>query len=268
MDRSRQRGRRVIVGLAAVLAMVAAAAVAHDQVRRPRLTPELRGYALAHKVGCFSCHGPDGTGGIENPGSDEKEVPAWDGGTSMMYDENAGELREWILYGHPKRLELEQEHHTGDDDSEEERSNPLLDMPAFEDLISSRDLDDLVAYYKAVAEYRDVPEGAAAGYEVAARSGCFGCHGPGGLVGGNNLGSFKGYIPPWRGADYRELVKNEAELRQWILEGKIDRLASNPIAKWFIDRQVIQMPAYDGRLTDDEVNDVMKYIDWLQSDPH
>jgi mono/diheme cytochrome c family protein len=170
-----------------------------------------------------------------------------------MYVESEAEIREWILYGHPKRLEKDHAH-----------PGPLLEMPAFEGVISSSDLEDLVAYYKVVAAYDNVPPAPSAGRSVASRSGCFGCHGPGGLVGGSNPRSFKGYVPPWRGADYRELVKNEAELRQWIREGQIDRFTSNPIARFSTDRQVIQMPAYEDRLSDGEVDDLVHYIEWLQ----
>jgi hypothetical protein len=56
--------------------------------RKPRLTPALRGAQLAEELGCFACHGLRGTGGIPNPGSEEEEVPAWDGGTAMMYVKN------------------------------------------------------------------------------------------------------------------------------------------------------------------------------------
>jgi hypothetical protein len=79
-----------------------------------------------------------------------------------------------------------------------------------------------------------------------------------------NPRSFKGIIPPWRGGDYEELVKSEAELRQWILEGRIDRHQSNPLARYFSGRQVVQMPAYETRLSAAEIDAIVGYIRWLQ----
>lgn len=37
------------------------------------------GKQIAAQEGCFACHGPEGKGGVENPGSKDKVVPAWDG---------------------------------------------------------------------------------------------------------------------------------------------------------------------------------------------
>jgi mono/diheme cytochrome c family protein len=261
MDPKRWGGRNIVIAVALIVLVVAAAAVGYDEVRHPRLTQELRGYELAQALGCFACHGPDGTGGVPNPGSDEKEVPAWDGGNAMMYVENEREIREWILFGHPKRLAEDHDSHShGTPDQE-----PLLAMPAFEGVVSDRQLEYLVAYYKVVAAFDPIPPEVRPGYSVASKNGCFGCHGPRGLVGTSNPQSFKGYIPPWRGEDYQELVKDETELRQWILEGQVGRLEANPVARYFTDRQVIQMPAYESRLSDEEVAALVAYIEWLQS---
>lgn len=241
-------------GVAAVVA-----ALAYLYLRRPHLTPELRGERLARELGCVGCHGPGGTGGTPNPGSDEQEVPAWDGGTSMMYVETESEIREWILYGQPRRLS---ERPPNEDDHE----HALLDMPAFEEIISEKELEDLVAYYKAVAVFNPMPQEIREGYRAAEAHGCFGCHGPGGLVGTSNPRSFKGYIPPWRGPDFGELVRSEDELREWILDGNIARLESNPFARFFTDRQIVQMPAYEGRLSESQLESIVDYIQWLQ--PH
>lgn len=242
-----------------ILALVAWGALAW--LRSPRLTPELRGHDLAIELGCVACHGPGGTGGVANPGSEEKEVPSWDGGTAMMYVKNDQEIREWILDGVPKRLREEHEH-------EHEHGPHALPfhMPAFRGRIDDGQLDDLVAYYKVVANYRDMPADARTGYDVARHNGCFGCHGPGGLVGANNPRAFKGYIPPWRGGDFHDLVRGDDELRHWIRDGHIERLESNPVARWFTRRQIIQMPAYGDTLSDGEVSSLVDYIHWLNED--
>jgi mono/diheme cytochrome c family protein len=269
--KTRKSRTAVIVGVLVVLVAGAWGALAY--VRRPRVTPALRGSQLAGELGCFACHGPGGTGGVPNPGSEVEDVPAWDGGNAMMYVQNEQEIREWILYGKPKRLQEEQ----GDESpgrSEAGRDRHHLDndgdhlpiaMPAFEGVISSDDLEDLVAYYRAVAAFDTPPTRAKKGYRAASRLGCFGCHGPGGRVGSRNPRSFKGYIPPWHGRDFADLVKNEEELRQWILDGKIERLESNPLARYFMRRQLIQMPAYRGILDDGELEDLVAYIQWLDN---
>ena len=270
------RSKRVfVIGGIAILLLVAGVLGTAHYVRRPRLTPALRGYDVAAKLGCFACHGPGATGGVPNPGSDEEQVPAWDGGTAMMYVENEQEIREWILDGHPRRLAEKHEHshdtdadgdHNSDAEATPGRTSPLLDMPAYRDVISGKDLEDLVAYYKAVAAFEALPSKAGKGYAVAASLGCFGCHGPGGRIGVKNPASFKGYIPPWQGDDYTDLVKSDDELRQWILEGKIDRFESNPLARHFTRRQIIKMPAYGGVIDEEELDALIAYIHRLQED--
>lgn len=257
-----------------VIPIVVAAVVlgALYYMRRPQPTPAMRGYALAGELGCFACHGPGGTGGVPNPLSDDKLIPAWDGGTAMMYVQSEDEIREWILFGHPKRLEEEEheEHaHHGDSLETDQLTPPTLpvEMPAFEGLISERELEDLVAYFKSVAVFHPLPPGAARGYQVAKEAGCFGCHGPGGRVGMKNPGSFKGYIPPWNGPDFGELVRNDDELRAWIRDGTIERFQEHPLARVFLERQVIRMPAYRDVLNDRDVEAIVTYINWIRQPP-
>lgn len=255
------------------LLLIAALYLVARYVRAPRMTDEMRGYVLAEKLGCHGCHGPRGTGGTPNPGSEELEIPSWDGGAAMMYVEAESEFSEWILDGVPRRLagkpgraqanghengpghEAAQRHAP-----DEARHAPPVHMPAYRSIIDDRELDLLIAYVKAVALWDTVPERAMRGRRAAGRLGCFGCHGPGGLAGAANPGSFKGYIPPWRGKDFAELVRDESELRSWILDGKITRFESNRIARLFTRRQSIQMPAYRTVLTQEELDDIVAYI--------
>ena len=126
-------------------------------------------------------------------------------------------------------------------------------------------VDDLVAYVRALAA-AEVPEDPAArkGHAVAERLGCFRCHGPGGRGAGSNPGSLKGYIPPWDGRDFAELVVNERELREWILDGRPQRLQANPLARFFLDRQAIRMPAFRGHVTEEELRALEAYIGGLR----
>ena len=79
-----------------------------------------------------------------------------------------------------------------------------------------------------------------------------------------NPGSFKGVIPSWEGDDFLELVRDDEELRGWILDGGIPRLIDHPIARRFIARQVVSMPAYRGVLEDGELEALVAYIRWLR----
>jgi hypothetical protein len=73
-----------------------------------------------------------------------------------------------------------------------------------------------------------------------------------------------GYVPAWDGRDFPELVRDDAELREWILDGAPDRLLENPLARRFLDRQVLKMPAYRGRVEPFEVEAIAAYIRWLR----
>src|SRR5689334_7565510 len=75
----------------------------HDLVLGVEVTPAERGFRVALRAGCFHCHGPNGTGGVKNPGSEDGEVPGFSGGTPMMWVKNEQEMREYILDGAPAR---------------------------------------------------------------------------------------------------------------------------------------------------------------------
>lgn len=241
----------VLLFVAAVGAFVCYGA--YRRWQQAGITAVTRGEAAARRLGCFACHGPGGTRGIRNPGSDAENVPSWDGGTVMMYVEKEEEIREWILDGKPKRLK------------ENPAPKALIAMPAFRGKISSRELEDLVSYFKAVAWY-GAPEDPVAreGRKVAQKWGCFGCHGPEGRASLPNPGSLKGTIPAWDGPDFSEVVKDDNELKEWILEGSIGRFRRNPAAKIFLERQKIKMPGYREYLSEEELKQLMAYIRWLR----
>lgn len=291
MPRVRSTGRvqlSAITLAALVLGGFAAWGLLHH-LRTPELTPELRGYALAEELGCHGCHGPRGTGGVKNPRAGVRqtpgEIPAWDGGNAMMYVKSENEIREWILDGRPWRLVLRDSLAARASRTDADSASPFPEpgrvdlrpsplatvtppvrMPAYRGIVDEKQLADLVAYYKAVAVFGNevdaMPAEARDGYAIARDTGCFGCHGPGGFIGVKNPRSFKGYIPPWHGPDFHELVRNDDELRAWILDGGIARIAENRVGRWFTTRQVVKMPAYRGVLADSSVADLMSYIRW------
>ena len=98
------RGRSRAVVLAAVAALAAAgAAVAWWVVSRERPTAAMRGERLANRLGCFACHGAGGLRGAPNPGSKEGPVPSWEPVEFVKHVESEAEIREWVLYGAPRR---------------------------------------------------------------------------------------------------------------------------------------------------------------------
>ena len=235
-------------------------------------TPPVRGERLAATLGCFTCHGPGGTGGIANPtrttadgknwrtlGS-EGEVPAFTEQTQMMYVKTTDDLREYILDGAPKRRR-------DDPDYKAKIEAAALRMPSYRDRISAAQLDDLVVYLRANSG-QIVPEEKAAvrGSDLALELDCFGCHGPMGAGGLPNPGSFKGYIPGFWGADFEELVQSDEELETWIEDGQITRIAEHPIGRHFFEGQKVKMPAYEQFVQPADIKALAAYVRWLRSE--
>jgi mono/diheme cytochrome c family protein len=221
-----------------------------------------RGWAVAESHGCFTCHGVGGHRGMTNPGHGLEDIPPWSSGLTTMYAENEGEIREWILDGMTKRVRA-------DPEQMKLRLGAAIAMPSYRQVLSDGDLVALVAYVKAVADF-EKPEDAQAeaGRQVAIQYGCFNCHGPQGRGALDNPGSLKGYVPAWDGPEYADLVRSDDEARQWILDGRARRLQDSALARFFLDRQKVQMPAYRQHLTDADVDALLAYIRWLGQHPY
>ncbi len=222
-------------------------------------TPASRGQRVASRLGCYACHGPAGAGGTKNPGSEEQSVPAFTERTQMMYVKSAEDLREYVLDGAPRRKREDPEYRA-------KMEAAALHMPAYRDVIGRAELDDLVAYLRAASD-QILPDAgpAARGAELAADLTCFACHGPLGAGGVPNPRSFKGYVPAFWGADFDDLVRDDDELRTWIAKGEIPRLAEHPIARRFLRRQVIKMPAYGRFLPDADIDALTAYVRWIHA---
>jgi len=250
---------RVLVAL--VLAQ--AGWIAYPAVRARVLgledTPAARGWRLAGELGCFSCHGPGGSGGTTNPGSEEGSVPAFTERTQMMYVKNTADLREYVLDGAPQRKRE-------DADYRAKMEAAALRMPAYRGYVRDEQVDDLVAYLRAASD-QILPdeELAAKGAELATANDCFACHGPLGAGGVANPGSFKGYIPAFWGADFDDLVRDEQELRRWIAAGEIPRITEHPIGGRFVRQQTIKMPAYARFLPDADIDALVAYVRWIRA---
>ena len=215
--------------------------------RSVNIGPVQRGADLALAKGCVGCHGGPGESAL---------LPRL---FADLDDVDAATLREWILDGMPERVRR-------DPERRQALEAAAIRMPAWRGRLTAAQVEDLVAYLRASA---DVPEDPAArhGHAIAERAGCFRCHGPGGRGAGRNPGSLKGYIPPWDGADFAELVADDGELRAWILDGRPPRLQANRLARFFLDRQAIRMPAFRGEVTEEELEAIETYIRWLRSRP-
>jgi mono/diheme cytochrome c family protein len=88
------------------------------------------GAALYVRDGCINCHGPSGLGGVPNPLSEDKAVPALAGQDFREEFDTDAKIKEMIrsgsVIGKP----------------------PITSMPHWGGIISDEDLDALVAYLK------------------------------------------------------------------------------------------------------------------------
>jgi mono/diheme cytochrome c family protein len=216
--------------------------------------PVQRGARLAAERGCLACHGPAGRLADPDGARGVGTVPSFEHEDLTAYARNESEIREWILDGKPRRLR----------DAQDGEPQPVLRMPAWRGRLSPGEVEHLVAYVKAVSDFDPAPEAVASGRDTAARLGCFACHGPQGRGDTPNPGSLKGHIPSWSGSDFRELARDEGEIREWVRDGSPRRLRDNPVAMFFLRRQAIRMPAYGDRVSDDEVRQITAYIGWLR----
>ena len=255
--------RLVILTLAA-LALVESACLAYPVVRAliipPRDNAAQRGARLAAELGCFSCHGPGGRGGMPNPGSKTGEVPSFHEGTLMMYAHDDDDVRGYILNG-ASASKLARPEYRAEMDAQ------LIRMPAFKDVVTAAQVDDLVAFLRASSGLLAPPAGSPAehGADVATANACFSCHGMMGIGGVPNPGSLKGYIPGFGGEDFEELVRDDDELRGWIRTGGVPRLRNDALAAHFIERQRVKMPAFGNQLSSADLDAVVAYVRWLAS---
>jgi len=246
--------------LLAVAARLGAPRVIRAYWQKQESNAVLRGAAIATRAGCFSCHGPQGTRGLPDPGNGQT-VPTWDGGMPMMYVSGEEEVREYILDGLSKRR-------AASVSAAAEREKAAVRMPAYRNVLRSEEVQDLVEYFMAVSDMAVIEDSQAArGRALVRQYRCEACHGTAGSGGVLNPGSLKGYVPGWLGDDFTDLVRDDRELRQWILEGGIERLTQARLARYFLTRQRLQMPSYKAALAPGDSDAIGAYIRWLRSEP-
>jgi mono/diheme cytochrome c family protein len=240
------------IGLAATLAAIPSLLLA------PRLPPAERGRRIAERSGCFACHGPGGGRGAANPGRSDRTVPTFEGDL-MMYADDPQEIREWIRDGVTAKRSRSVTWRR-------ERDRGALRMPAFGRRLGDRQIDDLVAFVMAVQGMPE-PEDSLArrGLERSEALGCSGCHGPGGRFARPNPGSLKGYVPSWDGRDFPDLVRGRQEFEEWVEHGASRRLRLNPVGRYFLERAVLRMPAFERHLQPGDLDALWAYVQWLRS---
>ncbi len=227
---------------------------------RPHLPAAERGRRIAERAGCFACHGAEGGRGSANPGRKDRTVPTWESDL-MMFAEDEQEVREWIRDGVPSERARSRSWQA-------DRDSGALRMPAFGRRLRRGQIEDLVVFVRAVAG-EPAPEEASAlrGRERAEALGCTGCHGPGGRFARPNPGSLKGYVPSWDGRDFVELVRGRREFDQWVTDGISRRFAAAPLARFFLERAHLRMPAYRRFLRAGDLDTLWAYVSWVRGSP-
>jgi mono/diheme cytochrome c family protein len=246
-------------GFALVAVVLLGLVVFGDEVF-PEYSPTHRGARIARESGCFACHGGfDGRTSI-NParsGDTPDTVP------SFLPDRRSiEEIRQWIEDGISEEKSASPAHMRA-------RELRILEMPAFGDRLSAREIDDLIAFV-ALMQYRDAASrrgSVSEGERLAREQACFTCHGELGQGGVENPGALKGYIPGFFGNDFRALTRNgdRKDIGEWIRDGVSEYIWNQGFAgiypgRYFTGRQAIQMPAYKDSLSDEEVETLTDYL--------
>jgi mono/diheme cytochrome c family protein len=186
---------------------------------------------------CSQCHGPNGRGGVSPDVPALKEI-----GQTMP----AAQLRHIIDHGLGASADPKKPY-----------------MPVWGEVISSTQVNDLVAYIHAglpavpTATPLEVPRGqgdAVAGQALYVRYGCINCHGPNGLGGVPNPSSPDKTIPPLSGADFQGEFDTDAKIADVIRSGSV--LGRAPI---------VSMPHWGGIVTDRQMQQLIAYIKTLKA---
>ena len=186
---------------------------------------------------CAQCHGLDGRGGVS------PDVPSL---TTVGKQLTPAQLHHIINHG------------LG------ESANPTKPyMPVWGEVISSRQVTDLVAYIRAgLPAVHDatpvpVPKGqgpAVAGAALYVRYGCIDCHGPNGLGGVPNPQSPDKAIPSLAGPDFRKEFYTDAKIIDIIRTGSV--IGRAPI---------VSMPHWGGIISDANLKALAAYLKTLKS---
>ena len=95
------------------------------------------------------------------------------------------------------------------------------------------------------------------GARLAAERGCLSCHGPGGRLADPDGARGIGSVPTFEHDDVTSYARSEAEIREWILDGKPRRLREEPTTE---PAPLLRMPAWRGRLAPADVDHLVAYV--------
>lgn len=98
------------------------------------------------------------------------------------------------------------------------------------------------------------------GFRVALDSGCFACHGPGGLRGMANPGYGLDDVPSFSGGLLTMYADSEAEVREWILDGMPKRIRDDAEKRKLREKALIAMPAWRDRLSKRQIDDLVAFV--------
>lgn len=259
----RSRSKR-LAALLLVLGIVLAAGLV--AVFRNEIFPEYseahRGVQVARSAGCFSCHGAEGGSGAVNP-SLGKSADEFTSVPALLSERHSPlQLRQWIEAGISQEKRESEAHMQA-------RERAALQMPAYGERLSSDEIAHLMAYI-ALLEHREAARSRppqSPGEELARRYSCFTCHGELGQGGVDNPGSLKGYVPGFFGNDFLALTKggDRQQVLEWIRDGASESFLNQGFAgiypaRYFSERQAIQMPAYRDRLNEEELEALTDYV--------
>lgn len=97
------------------------------------------------------------------------------------------------------------------------------------------------------------------GLAVAERAGCFGCHRPPGRGEIPNPGSRWGAVPRFGGGNAFMYAPDRAAIEEFVRFGARRSVLGDPALAAKREAQPVRMPAYEGRLDEGEIADVVAY---------
>lgn len=111
----------------------------------------------------------------------------------------------------------------------------------------------------------DLPS-AERGRRLAESTGCFTCHGPGGLRGVANHGRTDKTVPGFEG-DVMMYAESDDEIREWIRDGVKKARAHSVSWQAERDRGALRMPAYGDRFGREGLDHLVAYVNAMAGNP-
>jgi mono/diheme cytochrome c family protein len=97
------------------------------------------------------------------------------------------------------------------------------------------------------------------GRRLAERTGCFACHGPGGIRGAANPERSDGTVPTFEG-DVMMFANSPEEIREWIRDGVTRKRKVSRTWRNQREAGVLKMPAFGRRLSQEQIGDLVAYV--------